>query len=68
MFCKLFALSCVRCKLVNHVNGPTHFLSDFQMFTDAERLKLQEGIDDYNNKFLKYPCLRIYKEIDSACS
>jgi hypothetical protein len=33
------------------------------MFTDAERLKLQEGIDDYNNKFLKYPCLRIYKEI-----
>jgi hypothetical protein len=26
-------------------------------------LKLQEGIDDYNNKFLKYPCLRIYKEI-----
>jgi hypothetical protein len=31
------------------------------MFTDAERLKLQEGIDDYNNKFLKYP--GIYKEI-----
>jgi hypothetical protein len=33
------------------------------MFTDAERLKLQEGIHDYNDKFLKYPCLRSYKEI-----
>ena len=33
------------------------------MFTDAERLKLQEDVHDYNSKFLKWACQRIYKEL-----
>jgi len=32
------------------------------MFTDAERLKLQEDVQDYNGKFFKWACQRIYKE------
>ena len=38
----------------------------FQMFTDAERLKLKEDVQDYNGKFLKWARLRIYKEMAVA--
>ena len=36
------------------------------MFTDAERLKLKEDVQDYNGKFLKWARLRIYKEMAVA--
>ncbi|CAO2183557.1 unnamed protein product [Urochloa humidicola] len=36
------------------------------MFTDAERLKLQEDAQVYNEKITKWASLRIYKEIMCA--